>query len=430
VTHAARAAGARLKASAIAAEVARTMSAPASSISRLLLGTDPRQTLRVSQALLVLAVYVVFAGVQHLEVMLGMIDATRSWTLTAWNLTGGIGFYACIRSGLNQRLGAGRSLEIPQSLWAMVGISWSYAITGPARGAVILIMVLVVVFTMFELTPSKARVVAAAAFGMLGTTMVWKASTDPAHYDPRVEGMHLLFSGIVLAACSVLAVRIGKLRARLQRQRSDLEQQRSDLADALERIRALATRDDLTGLANRRAALERMHGELAVRGRSEPLMSLALMDIDHFKRINDGYGHAVGDVVLQRFGECAQTAVRAGDMLARWGGEEFLLVMPATSPTQAMAAMERLRMSLQRASFDDVAPGLAVTFSAGISECIGEADLEAAIARADAAMYEAKRSGRDRALAAAPAPSRQPSRSEGLLGRSTYDLPRGDCIRH
>jgi len=376
------------------------MSAPASLVSKLLLGSNPRQLMRTSQALLVLAVYVVFAGVQHLEVMFGLIDASQSWALTAWNLTGGVLFYACIRSGLNLMLSTGRSLAIPQSMWAMVGITWSYAITGPARGAVLLIMILVVLFTMFELEPSKARAVAASAFAMLGAVMVWKALTDPTRYDPRVEGMHLVFSGIVLAASSVLAVRIGRLRARLQ-------EQRTDLADALERIRALATRDDLTGLANRRAALDRMHAELAVRGRADPLMSLALMDIDHFKRINDGHGHAVGDAVLQRFGECAQTAVRLGDMLARWGGEEFLLVMPATGPARALAAMDRVRQALRCTSFDDLVPGLTVTFSAGVSGCAGEVDLEAAIARADAAMYEAKRAGRDRVVAGAQAPGQQ-----------------------
>jgi diguanylate cyclase (GGDEF)-like protein len=134
-------------------------------------------------------------------------------------------------------------------------------------------------------------------------------------------------------------------------------------------------------------------------------MSLALMDIDQFKLINDRHGHAVGDVVLHRFGECAQTAVRVGDMLARWGGEEFLLVMPATAPAQAMAAMERVREALRQASFDDIAPGLVVTFSAGVSECAGERDLSDAIARADTAMYEAKRTGRNRVVAGAPAPT-------------------------
>jgi len=376
------------------------MLAPAPAISKLLLGEDPRQQTRVAQAVLVLAVYVVFAGVQHLEVLLGLIDPSDSRALTTWNLIGGAGFYLCIRSGLNLRLKTGRSLAIPQSIWAMVGITWSYAITGPARGGVILIMVLVVIFTMFELTPSKARAVAGTAFVMLCTVMVWKALTDPTRYDPRVEGMHLLFSGTVLAASSVLAVRIGALRARLQ-------EQRAELAEALERIRALATHDDLTGLANRRAAIDRMRDELALQGRSEPLMSLALMDIDHFKLINDGHGHAVGDEVLRRFGECAQREVRLGDMLARWGGEEFLLVMPATAQNDAMAAMDRMRQALGRTTFDDIAPGLTVSFSAGVSECAAVKDLEAAIARADVAMYEAKRTGRNRAVASANTVSEQ-----------------------
>jgi diguanylate cyclase (GGDEF)-like protein len=112
----------------------------------------------------------------------------------------------------------------------------------------------------------------------------------------------------------------------------------------------------------------------------------------------------VGDAVLRRFGECAQSEVRLGDLLARWGGEEFLLVMPATAPTEAMAVMERMRQALRRTFFDDIAPGLVVSFSAGVSECVSERDLEAAIARADAAMYEAKRAGRDRAVTGARAP--------------------------
>jgi diguanylate cyclase len=368
-------------------------------LSRLLLGDDTRQRLRVSQALLVLSVYLVFAVVQHAEVVLGMIDAQQSWALTTWNLVGGFGFYFCLRSGLNLRWKSGRSLAIPQSAWALVGIVWSYAITGAARGAVILIMILVVVFTMFELTPRKARAVAGTAFAMLVLTMVFKSWTDPVRYDPRVETMHGLFAGIVLMASYVLAVRNGRLRTRLVEQRTSLEQQSAALAEALGRIRTLATHDELTGLPNRRAALEHMQRELAVRERAEPGMTVALIDIDHFKRINDTHGHAGGDTVLRRFSEEAQSALRGGDVLARWGGEEFLLVMPATGVDQALAALARIRAVILQLTFDEVEPGMKLTFSAGASECRGAHDLEAAVARADAVMYRAKRAGRDRIMA-------------------------------
>jgi diguanylate cyclase (GGDEF)-like protein len=358
-----------------------------------LYGFDPRQTLRIAQSLLALVVYAVFAVVQHVEVMAGMIDEAHSWRLTAWNLAGGLIFFVFIRSGLNQRVPGDRALTIPQSLWAMVGIAWSYGITGPARGGVILIMLLILNFGMFALRPRQARNLAITGFAMIGSVMVWKALTDPAHYDPRVEAMHFVFAGIVMASVATLSIRIGKLRARLEAQRGELTQ-------ALERIQALATCDELTGLTNRRAAMERMQQELAVRTRAEPLMSVALIDLDHFKHINDNHGHAAGDAVLRRFADCARSTVRVGDTMARWGGEEFLLVMPATSSDDAMRGMERLREQLHQQAFDDIAPGLAVSFSAGVAECMGAGDLEAAIERADKAMYQAKHAGRDRAMAA------------------------------
>ncbi len=361
----------------------------------LFLGADPRQQMPVSQSLLVLVIYLVFAVGQHAEVRMGLIDEAASWHLTAWNLAGGFGFYAVLRSGLARRLGGSRALSIPQSLWAMAGISWSYAITGPARGSVILIMVLILNFGMFSLQPRQARALAGAALGLLGGVMLFKALTDPAHYDPRVEAIHFAFTAIVLASASALAVRIGRLRARLQ-------DQRSELAGALERIQALATCDELTGLTNRRAAMERMRQELALRARPLPRMSLALLDLDHFKRINDGHGHAAGDQVLRRFSEVLGATVREGDLPARWGGEEFLLVMPATPGDEAMRALERLRQALRAREWADVAPGLQVSFSAGVAECEGAADLEAAIERADKALYAAKHAGRDRSVWAGP----------------------------
>jgi len=358
---------------------------------QLLLGDDPKQQQRASQALFGLVVYLAFAVVQHVEVLLGMIDERDSWPLTVFYLGGGLAFYVAIRLGVNQRVASDRALTMPQALWGMTGAVWSYAITGPARGAILLIMMLVMVFGIFSMTPRQVRLVSVHGFVLLVTVMAWKSLTH--QYDPRVEGVHLTFTALTLAAVSALSIRMGAMRTRLERQKVEL-------SAALARIQALATRDELTGLTNRRAALERMRADLAVRGRPDPLMSLALIDIDHFKRVNDTLGHAAGDGVLRRFAELGQSVVRAGDVLARWGGEEFLLVMPATAGPQALAALERLRNHLHLASFDDVAPGLRVTFSAGVAECAGTGDLEAAIERADVAMYRAKNAGRDRTLAA------------------------------
>jgi len=113
--------------------------------------------MRTSQTLRVLTACLAFAGLQPLEVWLGMTEESRSWPLTACNLSGGLRFHAALRSGLSLHLPTGRSLSVPQSFRAIVGITWSNAITGPARGAVLLTLILVVNFSVFGLTPRKAR---------------------------------------------------------------------------------------------------------------------------------------------------------------------------------------------------------------------------------------------------------------------------------
>jgi diguanylate cyclase (GGDEF)-like protein len=357
-----------------------------------------RQSLRASLALVALVIYAVFAGVQYLEVLMGLVEAEASWWLTAFNLTGGTLFYGLMRSGLNRHVRGDPSLNFPQMLWAMTGISWAYAITGPARGGVILIMMLIIVFGMFALTHRQARVIAATGFAMLGGVMLCKALTDPARYPPRVEVLHFVFAGIVMGAVALLSGRLGALRSRLERQRADL-------TVALERIQALATRDELTGLLNRRAVLDRLQIELRERDAEPPQLCVALIDLDHFKRVNDNHGHAAGDEVLRRFAEAARQVVRGGDVMARWGGEEFLLMLPGASLAQGLESLARIRMRLAEMAMADIHPELVVTFSAGLAACSGQADLERAIERADAAMYAAKKAGRDRSVTAPARPS-------------------------
>ena len=238
-------------------------------------------------------------------------------------------------------------------------------------------------------TVPDARVGLACGFGMIGSVMVWKAVNDPARYDPRIEALHFVFAGIVMASVATLSIRIGRLRERLH-------QQRSELAQALERIQALATCDELTGLTNRRAMLEQMAiAAREIERHGQPL-ALVLFDLDHFKQINDTRGHAAGDRVLQRFGEVALAEIRAGDVLARWGGEEFLLLLPRTGLEEAWRCAERIRTRLVALKLEGGLPGQALTFSAGVSSCRRMDQLDAAIEAADRAMYLAKATGRNR----------------------------------
>jgi diguanylate cyclase len=303
-------------------------------LASLVLGPPGRQRLRVSQTLLGLVVYGVFAALQQAEVVFGLMDQDESNLLSAIYLLGGTAFFALVRSGANQRFASDPALTRAQMLFGIACGTWSYAITGPARGAVMTVMVLVIVFGMFALRPSHARAMALFALIGLGAVMLWRTRGVVPRYASDQEVIHFFFAVIVLAGVSALSVRMGALRAHLGRQKVDLER-------ALEQIRLLATRDELTGLVNRRHMMALLSEERERQSRSGAPMCVVLIDIDLFKRINDTHGHQAGDTVLRRFADAASAVTRSTDVLARWGGEEFLMMLPATGVECERRACER-----------------------------------------------------------------------------------------
>lgn len=160
-------------------------------------------------------------------------------------------------------------------------------------------------------------------------------------------------------------------------------------------LQRLATSDVLTGASNRRHFFERA-GELFAEARDGGLpLSFLLLDIDDFKKINDGHGHQVGDRVLQRVAHCGAYVVRRDDLFGRIGGEEFAAIFPNCDLQQAQQIAQRLQREVQRLQFPDGDESFGVTISQGLT-CLGEGDeLDDLYARADAAMYQAKRQGKD-----------------------------------
>ena len=197
---------------------------------------------------------------------------------------------------------------------------------------------------------------------------------------------------LVAAPCLAIALKLVEHLGRT-RERLLVEIDRRLVAE--QQLRRLATTDELTGLDNRRHFVERARAAIAVAQRYGQWCSFAIIDIDRFKRVNDQGGHQAGDRALVTLAAVLKANLRATDVAARFGGDEFVILMPLSDPEAARAAAERIR----RAVHEDAA-ATTLTVSIGVASTRGEqASLEELMARADQALYEAKRRGRDRVSA-------------------------------
>lgn len=206
-----------------------------------------------------------------------------------------------------------------------------------------------------------------------------------------------------------LGRRLSRLSQRLERMRGEfdrsLRKQTEDLLTLNRRLVTAATTDPLTGLLNRRAIESRMK-ELGDLARDEPMpMAVIMADVDHFKRVNDTYGHLVGDAVLAQVAEVFRGRCRASDAVGRWGGEEFVVLLSACTLEPAVVIAEDLRVQLERHPFHVAGGSFSVTTSFGVAAGeVGESDsLRMLLAEADRCLYQAKDAGRNCVIASEPA---------------------------
>jgi len=170
------------------------------------------------------------------------------------------------------------------------------------------------------------------------------------------------------------------------------------LKEQSEAFERQAREDALTGLDNRRRMDEELARAFEQAVQSGKSLSFALIDIDHFKRINDGYSHAAGDRALIEVARLMRDELGALGKLARWGGEEFAVLFEGLALDEARRRCERLRWAVERLECSGVAPGWKMSISGGVAERTGLAHYERLVSRADALLYEAKRAGRNRIM--------------------------------
>ena len=200
-------------------------------------------------------------------------------------------------------------------------------------------------------------------------------------------------SALLMVALVAIVVRNNRARARLQ---VDLAERNEALEEAVETISRLATRDPLTDLRNRRSFIDRVQREILRSRRTPSDMYILMIDIDNFKRLNDEHGHAFGDRVLQEIAGRLSTDLRQEDVVCRWGGEEFVVLLADASVDEARALAERMRRAVAQSDIQVDEVALRITVTVGVAR-LGD-DLDEALDAADQAMYEGKRSGRNQVV--------------------------------
>ena len=197
------------------------------------------------------------------------------------------------------------------------------------------------------------------------------------------------------------------------RELGEIRRQLDQANGELKRAKELAHTDPLTGLSNRRALSELIVRDIARAHRTKEAFCVAILDIDHFKRVNDRYGHAAGDQALMHVAFVAKSGVRETDAICRYGGEEFIILLPGASAEGAYFVIDRMRKMVEKTPFMFGGAKITLRYSAGVAELQADEDAEGLLERADRALYQAKRSGRNRVNMAGVPPTLAQSLARG-----------------
>jgi diguanylate cyclase (GGDEF)-like protein len=359
-------------------------------LQTLLLSSNPQQQIRIGRWSIATLIYGLGWWIAESTQARWPIEPDALRVFEWCSLLISVLFYAVLRSGLNLRF-AEPSLTVPQIIIAQTLAAYAYVLMSPFRGALLMLQVLALFFALFTLQLRLLWLLCAYGLTLMGATMALLAQQDPQHFDPQQELIHFVLLAAILPAVSLLGYQLTRMRAKLRRQKSALEV-------ALNRIQNLANHDELTGLYSRRFMLEMLHHHLATQTRTRQAATLALIDLDHFKDVNDNYGHRVGDEALRTFARQMQSCLREIDLTARWGGEEFMVLLPHTSPDQAQRIFDRLSQQLTLQPVLGAPAELRIRYSAGLTNLPADESIDRAIERADEALYRAKAQGRNQSV--------------------------------
>lgn len=298
-------------------------------------------------------------------------------------------FWWLIHTGRNLKF-HDPSMTSAQMIVSLLPPIWVMAFldAGQARAIFLLIAVVPMLFGILALTTRQFIVVGVWFFALYGLLHLGLWAYRPEVLNGELEILQTVAFALVMAEITVIGGFISSLRGKLR-------QRNLELGEAMEQIRELVNVDALTGVYNRRRLFEVITEESNRYSRMPGSFSICLMDIDHFKEVNDSYGHQVGDTILQAVARSVTDGLRTIDCFGRYGGEEFLLVLPQTPLKGAHIKAERVREAIEGLTFPEIGNDFRITVSVGVAEYHREESTDDTLLRADQALYAAKHDGRN-----------------------------------
>lgn len=381
---------------------------------KLFTTNDRKKTTRLKRLAMALTLYGVcfVIGLFVLQTNLILLSAKQFFILISVVACVQGGIYAAIRSGYSERF-KDPSLTLFQMLVGVLLVTYLLTlVTIDARGVVLNGYILILLFGIFQLDKKEFLLVGLCCILGYAIVIVVNAMDPPENFSMKVEAFQWLVMSVICIAFTSIGSYIRTLKEGLKesrsglvlshkeitRQRDELESAHRELQDALRQLGELAVRDDLTGLFNRRQFGETLRTQIAVAQTTGAPFGVLLIDIDHFKEVNDSFGHLSGDDILRSFSQIAQRCLRKTDFIARYGGEEFIILLPNTEKDTLMECAERVRNFVGSIAFDKICAGMRITISLGASHYRHGESPEDLLSRVDEALYMAKDQGRNRVI--------------------------------
>ncbi len=351
-----------------------------------LIPKEPKQKLRVERFLLAQLSYLVCFFIIGCLYVWGMFRLDLAKTIlfiTSFVCTNLI-FYIIFITGFNKRFSE-PSLTIPQILVATIFVMLALYFTNSNRAILLIMYFIALIFGVFRLNRRQFLFLSLFALSGYALAILGLLRYHPEVIELKIEILQFMVLAVTLFWFTFMGGYISKMRSKLYSMNKNLE-------DAYRQIEELAMRDELTGLYNRRVILDCLKKEIKRAIRYKLPLSVSIGDVDYFKSINDVHGHLKGDEVLQSIANHLTMCIRDTDKIGRYGGEEFLIILPHTDIHKALSCLERCRAGIETGSFD----GVKVTISFGVAQLSSKDTADSLILRADKALYAAKNKGRNR----------------------------------